>query len=824
MPVYVIDTLKPKNGLDFPVVEAVDVAVEGYASLADAVTHFATDTAITAINAALDLKADKTTTASLQAQIDQIAQAAGTGTADTEIAQARIDSEGNSHTTLAERINFDNSQIYESMKNKLDIEYGKNIYNKNSPYKRTNAYVAAGSGVLSTLNNYQVVTISVKAGDKLSFNKTNAHVAFFSQYTDITTATVGARLGGYISGFSDSNEQGYTVPAGAVMMTYSEPVNNTNSQIEYGNSSTTYAAFESGIKAEHVIGLSSIIGDQDAAIDAVETGIEAANDNIDELETGIGVNFAENRFDKTTITNGKTFDSSGNVIDGTSSDNLSDYVDVTGRSFAIVGSYNSNRWTTLNTYIVAYDSSKEKLTTRQATGSKYTLPAGTKYIRFRFETAYTNYIMVITSDHVPTAYVPYGTETDYLYGVKQLISPVYNQIDTKLDIDHSKNIYDKNAENKRLNMYIAAGSGVLNALNGYQAVMLPVEGGQEISFNKSDAHVAFFSKYTDITEISAGSAISGYISGFANDAKQGYTVPENAVAMAYSEPINTANAQIEYGESSTSYVPYKEGLNADKIIGLPEFAETVTVGTGQDYTSLLEALKDSGAKHIKVLGGVYNVVDEYKAYYGNDFFENYTGYSDSDTDDFLKGLWLEDVTLEMDANAIVLYDYDGDNTTVGDQFSVFSVGKNIEMIGGQIRVENQMCRYMIHDDFKNWNTGSNIYRNIIFDGNVRSSAVIGGGCGRQNTYIVEGCVFLNNSRPYDISYHNNGNNGINFLDVHGCYGNAQCAFRWYGTGTDMTTCIAHDNHFGSIVCEAHTSAPHDIENMRMYAWNNEVSP
>ena len=59
MPVYVIDTLKPKNGLDFPVVEAIDVAVEGYSSLADAVSHFVTDAAIATITAALDGKADK---------------------------------------------------------------------------------------------------------------------------------------------------------------------------------------------------------------------------------------------------------------------------------------------------------------------------------------------------------------------------------------------------------------------------------------------------------------------------------------------------------------------------------------------------------------------------------------------------------------------------------------------------------------------------------------------------------------------------------------------------------------------------------------------
>lgn len=126
MPVYVIDTLKPKNGLDFPVVEAVDVAVEGYLNLADAVTHFATDTAIAAINAALNGKADTSAITNLQSQIDQIAQAAGSGTADTEVAQARVDAEGVSHSTLKDRI--DSCEVY-AHNVQAELESLENGYN-----------------------------------------------------------------------------------------------------------------------------------------------------------------------------------------------------------------------------------------------------------------------------------------------------------------------------------------------------------------------------------------------------------------------------------------------------------------------------------------------------------------------------------------------------------------------------------------------------------------------------------------------------------------------------------------------------------------------
>lgn len=124
MPIWVIDTLKPKNGLDFPVVEAVDVAVEGYASLADAVTHFATDVMIEAINAALDLKADKTTTDSLQAQINQIEiSASAEAVVAPEVAAARVGADGTSYQTLKARLDAENAKAFQFRGELSDLSY-----------------------------------------------------------------------------------------------------------------------------------------------------------------------------------------------------------------------------------------------------------------------------------------------------------------------------------------------------------------------------------------------------------------------------------------------------------------------------------------------------------------------------------------------------------------------------------------------------------------------------------------------------------------------------------------------------------------------------
>lgn len=116
MPVRVIDTLKPKNGLNFPIVEAIDVFVENYGNLADAISHFATDAMIAAINAVLSGKANaadvNTAVNNLQGQINQIViSASSESIVAPEVAQARVGTDGTEYTTLNERITAERNEI-----------------------------------------------------------------------------------------------------------------------------------------------------------------------------------------------------------------------------------------------------------------------------------------------------------------------------------------------------------------------------------------------------------------------------------------------------------------------------------------------------------------------------------------------------------------------------------------------------------------------------------------------------------------------------------------------------------------------------------------
>lgn len=128
MPVNVIGTLKPKNGGSFPIVEAIDVFVEGYQSLADAVSHFATDAMISAIELVLSGKANtsdvNTAVTNLQNQINQIEiSASAESVVAPEVAAARVGADGTSYQTLKARLDAENAKAFQFRGELSDLNY-----------------------------------------------------------------------------------------------------------------------------------------------------------------------------------------------------------------------------------------------------------------------------------------------------------------------------------------------------------------------------------------------------------------------------------------------------------------------------------------------------------------------------------------------------------------------------------------------------------------------------------------------------------------------------------------------------------------------------
>jgi len=220
MPVWVIDTLKPKNGLDFPVVEAIDVAVEGYSSLADAVTHFATDTAIAALTAALDEKANtsdvNTAVANLQGQINQIViSASAESVVAPEVAAARVGDDGTSYQTLKERLDTENGRINRSLNYFYDSVPNAGLKVTRTPNVRLN-----GSGTVTGYTGLSVFSVPVNEGTKIKvYVKPDSRVPFSCQFQaeQNPSTTESRNIGAVVEGAIDDVIE---VPSGAYYLLY----------------------------------------------------------------------------------------------------------------------------------------------------------------------------------------------------------------------------------------------------------------------------------------------------------------------------------------------------------------------------------------------------------------------------------------------------------------------------------------------------------------------------------------------------------------------------------------------------------------------------
>ena len=128
MSIEIIDLLKPKNGGNFPIVEAIDVWVEGFDNLADAVSHFATDAMIEAITEVLSGKANvsdvNTAVTNLQNQINQIEiSASAESVVAPEVVAARVGADSTSYQTLKARLDAESAKAFQFRGELSDLNY-----------------------------------------------------------------------------------------------------------------------------------------------------------------------------------------------------------------------------------------------------------------------------------------------------------------------------------------------------------------------------------------------------------------------------------------------------------------------------------------------------------------------------------------------------------------------------------------------------------------------------------------------------------------------------------------------------------------------------
>lgn len=291
----------------------------------------------------------------------------------------------------------------------------------------------------------------------------------------------------------------------------------------------------------------------------------------------------------------------------------------------------------------------------------------------------------------------------------------------------------------------------------------------------------------------------------------------------------------------------KDGINAKgiKIKGKTVLNRIITVApSGADYTSLTEAIVEACKvkdTEVHVANGTYDIQAEYKALYGNDFFDNMTS---SETN---LGICLRNgVKVKFDSEAFVVFKYEGSNNCVMDLFSPFTldsyrIAYNFEIEGLKIKAKN--CRYIVHDEMGTMAYPyTHKYKNCVMElDNTESvpkpaqptfhyTQCIGGGLGKLGNIIIEGCKFkskdFENANGGAVSYHNSSaSDAKSVLNVTGCYFYGGGTFRlsWYGPSTLITDAFVGNNRLGSaIIHKAENAGVYDVHNTEILAWNNQI--
>lgn len=163
MAIPVIDTIKPKNNGNFPIVEAADVAVNSTTRLPEALDSKAAQSDLAALTTAVSGKAEAAELTEavnfLQAEIDAIEiSASAEAVVAPEVIAARVDNDGITHETLKERIDYDYGEnrrllnpYMQDMQLTLGGLYTNGTYSTDSTRCRSASFIPANVAVKKLL-------------------------------------------------------------------------------------------------------------------------------------------------------------------------------------------------------------------------------------------------------------------------------------------------------------------------------------------------------------------------------------------------------------------------------------------------------------------------------------------------------------------------------------------------------------------------------------------------------------------------------------------------------------------------------------------------
>lgn len=245
--------------------------------------------------------------------------------------------------------------------------------------------------------------------------------------------------------------------------------------------------------------------------------------------------------------------------------------------------------------------------------------------------------------------------------------------------------------------------------------------------------------------------------------------------------------------------------------------QTVTVSTASQLIRVVE----SGLPCNILLGANIELYAGYKAEKGNDYWENYTGYSQTgDRND--SGLYLHPHVSFNGQQHVISFNPTTKTQAMMRDFSPFNLGGDNVLENVIIDIGNRNCRYAIHDDFAIATEGE-IIRNVTMIGTGTSPALLGAGVKPYCSYVVENCLCLDNAGDCDILYHSSTQNvqAASFLAIRNCYCEKDINIKYTGTNQVITPCLVTGCHARAITLSA-GSGETPYQNMNLVTWNNET--
>ena len=200
----------------------------------------------------------------------------------------------------------------------------------------------------------------------------------------------------------------------------------------------------------------------------------------------------------------------------------------------------------------------------------------------------------------------------------------------------------------------------------------------------------------------------------------------------------------------------------------------------------------------------YDIISIYKAYYGNDWFDNYVGWN-GQTDYFTRGLYLTGIKLKGRTNTKFVMSADTGNTAVKTHFSILAPYTDVTLEDFTIDIGNGYCRYCIHDDYAPQNCKM-VYKNLVLKGSsYNADALYGMGCGSNVIYEFENCWFISGTNRAFYAHSAPNQTAPCIVKIKNCTTYQNVGFKYYSDYAGMNLAYV-DKSVQNVTCDAYYDA------------------